>query len=173
MSIVNGMRKYHINEKTGIAEEFLIFYPESYLNNKNHPEYYTPLNPEEIICEFIIKEKLGEGGFGSVRLGINKQTGEKVAIKILEKSKLTRYEDRIRINREIEILKKVKHPNIVQLYSVIQTDKQIFLIMEYIKGQELYQYILLKKKLSEEEACFYFQQIISGIEYLHKLKIAQ
>ena len=172
MSIVNGMRKYHINEKTGIAEEFLIFYPESYINNKNHPEYYTPLNPEEIICEFIIKEKLGEGGFGSVRLGINKQTGEKVAIKILEKSKLTRYEDRIRINREIEILKKVKHPNIVQLYSVIQTDKQIFLIMEYIKGQELYQYILLKKKLSEEEACFYFQQIISGIEYLHKLKIA-
>ena len=78
MSSVNGVRKYHINEKTGIAEEFLIFYPESYLNNKNHPEYYTPLNPEEIICEFIIKEKLGEGGFGSVRLGINKQTGEKV-----------------------------------------------------------------------------------------------
>ena len=172
MSSVNGVRKYHINEKTGIAEEFLIFYPESYLNNKNHPEYYTPLNPEEIICEFIIKEKLGEGGFGSVRLGINKQTGEKVAIKILEKSKLTRYEDKIRIHREIEILKKVKHPNIVQLYSVIETEKQIFLIMEYIKGQELYQYILLKKKLSEEEACFYFQQIISGIEYLHKLKIA-
>ena len=44
--------------------------------------------------------------------------------------------------------------------------------MEYVKGQELFQYILTKKKLSEDEACFYFQQIISGIEYLHKLKIA-
>ena len=43
MSTVNGMRKYHINEKTGIAEEFLIFYPESYINNKNHPEYYIIL----------------------------------------------------------------------------------------------------------------------------------
>ena len=172
MSNINGQRKYHVDEKTGTAEEILLFFPESYLNNKNHPEYYTPLNLEEVICDFIIKEKLGEGGFGSVHLGINKQTGEKVAIKVLEKSRLTRYEDKIRLNREIEILKKVKHPNIVQLFSVIETERQILLIMENIKGQEIYQHILLNKKLSEEEACFYFQQIISGIEYLHKLKIA-
>ena len=90
----------------------------------------------------------------------------------MEKYKLRKFEDKIRIEREIEILKKVKHPNIVQLYSVIEAEKQIFLIMEYIKGEELFQYILLKKKLSEEEACFFFHQIISGIEYLHKLKIA-
>ena len=161
ISNINGIRKYQIDEKTGIAEEILSFYPEEYLNNKNHPEYYIPLNKEDIICEFVIKDKLGEGAFGSVRLGINKQTGEKVAIKILEKSKLSRYQDKIRLEREIEILKKLKHPNIAQLYSVIETERQILLIMEYIKGQELYQYILLKKKLSEEESCLYFQQIIS------------
>ena len=171
MSDINGRRQYYVDDKTGRADEILSFYPESYLDNKNHPEYYTELNTEEIICDFIIKEKLGEGAFGSVRLGINKQTGEKVAIKIYEKSKLNRYQDKKRLEREIEILKKLKHPNIVQLYSVIETERQILLIMEYIKGQELFQYILIKKKLSEDEACFYFQQIISGIEYLHNLKI--
>ena len=159
-----------MDEKTGIADEVISFYPESYLKNANS-EYYTSLNPKEIICEFILKEKLGEGAFGSVRLGINKQTGEKVAIKILEKSKLSQYENKIKLAREIEILKKLKHPNIIQLYSVIETERQFLLIMEYIKGKELYQYILLKKKISEEEACLYFQQIISGIEYLHKIKI--
>ena len=170
-SRINGCKKFFVDEKNGIADEILLFYPETYLKNKDS-EFYTSLNTNEIICEFIIKEKLGEGAFGSVRLGINKQTGEKVAIKILEKSRLTRNEDKIRLEREIEILKKLKHPNIVQLYSVIETEKQLFIIMEYIKGQELYQYILLKKRLQEDEACLFFQQIISGIEYLHKLKIA-
>ena len=66
------------------------------MNNKNHPEYYTPLNIDEIICDFIIKEKLCEGAFGSIRLAINKQTREKIAIKILEKSKLNRNVDKIR-----------------------------------------------------------------------------
>ena len=168
-SIINGYRKYNINEKTGSTEDILAFYPESYINNG---ENYSSIKEEEIICNFLIKEKLGEGAFGSVRLGINKQTGEKVAIKILEKSKITKYEDKLRIEREINILKKLRHPNIVHLYSIIETEKQILLITEYIKGQELFQYILLKKRLSEEEACFYFSQIVSGIEYLHKLKIA-
>ena len=168
-SIINGIRNYKIDEKTGAIEDILAFYPESYINKGQD---FSKLIEEEIICDFIIKEKLGEGAFGSVRLGINKQTGEKVAIKILEKSKLVKYEDKIRIEREIQILKKLRHPNIVRLYSIIETEKQILLIMEYIKGQELFQYILLKKKLSEEEACYYFNQILSGIEYIHKMKIA-
>ena len=168
-SIINGFRKYNIDEKSGTTEDILAFYPESYINNG---ENYSSLKEEEIICDFIIKEKLGEGAFGSVRLGINKQTNEKVAIKILEKNKIKKYEDKLRIQREIELLKKLRHPNIVRLYSIIETEKQILLITEYIKGQELFQYILLKKKLSEEEACYYFNQIVSGIEYLHKLKIA-
>ena len=168
-SIINGYRKYNIDEKTGSTEDILAFYPESFINNG---ENYSSIKEEEIICNFLIKEKLGEGAFGSVRLGINKQTGEKVAIKILEKSKITKYEDKLRIEREINILKKLRHPNILHLYSIIETEKQILLITEYIKGQELFQYILLKKRLSEEEACFYFSQIVSGIEYLHKLKIA-
>ena len=168
-SVINGFRKYNIDEKTGTTEDILAFYPESYINNG---ENYSSLKEEEIICDFIIKEKLGEGAFGSVRLGINKQTGEKVAIKILEKNKIKKYEDKLRIQREVDLLKKLRHPNIVRLYSIIETEKQILLITEYIKGKELFHYILLKKKLSEEEACYYFNQIVSGVEYLHRLKIA-
>ena len=171
-SRINGCRKYQKDEKTQEIEDIIYLFPESFIKKMNNYEYTIPLNQDEIICEFAIKDKLGEGAFGSVRLGINKQTGEKVAIKILEKSKLKKIEDKIRIDREIEILKKLKHPNIVQLYCVIETERQIFLIMEYIKGKELFQYIILKKKLPEEEACFYFQQIVSGVEYLQKLKIA-
>ena len=165
-SIINGFRKYTIKEKDDTTEDILGFYPESCITGD-----LSSLKDEEILCDFIIKEKLGEGAFGSVRLGVNRQTGEKVAIKILEKNKL-KFEDKCRIEREIKILKKLRHPNIVHLYSIIETEKQILIITEYIQGQELFHYILLKKKISEEEACYYFSQIVSGVEYLHKLKIA-
>ena len=164
---INGCIKYQTNENTQKQEEVICLYPEQIEQDE-----YIPIKQTDIICEFIIKDKLGEGAFGAVHLGINKQTEENVAIKILEKSKINKYKGKVRLEREIEILKKLKHPNIVQLYCVIETQMKIFLIEEYIKGKELFQYIVLKKKLSEEESCFYFQQIISGIEYLQKLKIA-
>ena len=147
------------------AEELLSI-PSNSLNNEENEKNGN------IICDFIIKEKLGEGTFGKVRLGINRQTEETVAIKILDKKRIIKEKDKIRIEKEIKILKSLRHPNIVYLYSDIQTKSNIYLIMEYIKGIELLNYISSNSKLSEEEACFYFRQIISAIEYLHKLKIA-
>ena len=88
----------------------------------------------------------------------------------MEKSRIVQKEDKIRIDREIKVLKNLRHPNIVHLYSVIETEEKIYLIMEYAKGKELFDYIVNKKKLSENESCLFFQQIISGIEYLHKIK---
>ena len=152
-----------INEE---ENEELLSLPPSFYKNENEK-----IN-EKIICDFIIKEKLGEGTFGKVRLGINRQTEETVAIKILDKKKIIKEKDKIRIDKELKILKSLRHPNIVHLYSDIQTGSYIYIIMEYIKGIELLHYISSNKKLSEEEACFYFRQIISAIEYLHKLKIA-
>ena len=156
---INGQRKTVINEETKKEEEIICLYSNSTSNNKS-------------VCEFVLSEKLGEGTFGVVRLAINKQTGEKVAIKILEKSKLTNYNDKNRLDREINILNKIHHPNIVKLFCTIETDRQIFIIMEYIKGNELFQYILVRKKLEEEEAFYFFIQIINCIDYLHKVRIA-
>ena len=95
-----------------------------------------------------------------------------MAIKILEKDKIADMGDLKRVKREISILKEVKHPNIIQLYEIIETTEELFLVTDYISGGELFDYIVGKGKIEEGEACKYFRQIIAGIEYLHKLRIA-
>lgn len=83
-------------------------------------------------------------------------TGEKVAIKILEKSKIVDKADVERVSREIKILKVVRHPNVIQLYEIIETNKQLFLIMEYASGGELFDFIVKKRRLSDNESCRFF-----------------
>ena len=85
---------------------------------------------------------MGKGTFGKVKLAIHLLTNEKVAIKILEKSRIKDKKDIERISREIKILKKVRHPNVIQLYEIIETDKELFLIMEYCQNGELFDYIV-------------------------------
>ena len=72
----------------------------------------------------------------------------------MDKYKLIKYEDKIRLEREINILKKLRNRNIVYLYSIIKTERQILLIIEYIKGQELFQYILLKRNYQKKKPVF-------------------
>lgn len=99
---------------------------------------------------------MGEGTFGKVRLGTHTLTGEKVAIKILEKDKIQDKADIERVTREIQILKIVRHPNVIQLYEIIETNRQLFLIMEHANGGELFDYIVKRKRLDEKEACKFF-----------------
>ena len=124
------------------------------------------------IKQYEMGEKIGEGTFGKVIVASHKITKEKVAIKILDKFRISKKDEQIRINREIEALKKINHYNIIKLYTIIENDVQIYIIQEYINGNELFEYIKNNKKLTEKEACIFYQQIISGIEYLHKLGIA-
>lgn len=95
-----------------------------------------------------------------------------MAIKILEKAKIKDTNDVERVTREIHILKIVRHPHIVQLYEIIETQSKLYLIMEHCSNGELFDFITAKNRLSEEEACRIFQQLISGIEYLGELGIA-
>ena len=117
------------------------------------------------IDNYILNKKLGQGTFGIVVLAIHEITGEKVAIKILDKEKIFQNSEKNRFERKIQIMKKMYHKNIVHLYNVIENFKEIFLVMEYISGQELFDYITNKKRLDELESCKFYQQIISGIEY--------
>lgn len=116
-------------------------------------------------------KSIGEGTFGKVRLGTHILTGEKVAVKILEKDRISDVSDVERVAREIHILKIIRHPHIVQLYEIIETTKQLYLITEYASGGELYDYIVANTRIKEKEACVFFQQIVFGIEYVHKLNI--
>jgi 5'-AMP-activated protein kinase catalytic alpha subunit len=95
-----------------------------------------------------------------------------VAVKILEKDKIKNMSDVKRVNREISILKSVNHPHIVKLYEIIETQKEIFMVIEYAERGELFDYIVKNKRLSEPEAKVFFDQILSGVDYLHKLNIA-
>ncbi len=76
-----------------------------------------------------------------------------------------------KIRREIKILKLFRHPHIIRLYEVIETPTDIFLVMEYVDGGELFEYIVQRGRLLETEARKFFQQIISGIEYCHRYMV--
>lgn len=123
------------------------------------------------IGNYTISTTIGQGTFGKVYLGVHSPTGEKVAVKVLEKEKITEKDDIERVAREISILKVLRHPYIVQLYEIIETPKHLYLIMEYASGGELFEYIVSHQRVREIEACKFFQQLVAGVEHLAKLNI--
>lgn len=125
----------------------------------------------QVIGNYVLGRDLGKGTFGEVMVGTHSLTGEKVAIKVLEKEKIIDVHDVERVAREIHILKIVRHPTIVQLYEIIETDKELYLIMEYARGGELFEYIVNRKRVREKDACKFLHQILSGVQYLHNLGI--
>eukprot|EP00639_Heterosigma_akashiwo_P008638 CAMPEP_0194602298 /NCGR_PEP_ID=MMETSP0292-20121207/29562_1 /TAXON_ID=39354 /ORGANISM="Heterosigma akashiwo, Strain CCMP2393" /LENGTH=207 /DNA_ID=CAMNT_0039464505 /DNA_START=1 /DNA_END=622 /DNA_ORIENTATION=+ len=79
--------------------------------------------------------------------------------------------DVTRVTREIKILKRNIHPNVIQLYEVLDSSTAIYLIMEHIDGGELFDYIVSHQRLQEPQACFFFHQICDGLEYLHRMEV--
>ena len=116
---------------------------------------------------YILGESLGEGAFAKVRLATQIHIKEKCAIKIVDKRFLENVQDIQRLRKEIKILKKIRHKNIIQLYDIMESKTNLYFVMEYCKGGELFDYIVKKKRLTEKEACVFFHQIINGVEYLH------
>uniref|UniRef100_A0A8B9V2P6 Maternal embryonic leucine zipper kinase n=1 Tax=Anas zonorhyncha TaxID=75864 RepID=A0A8B9V2P6_9AVES len=120
---------------------------------------------EEILKYYELRETIGTGGFAKVKLGRHLLTGEKVAIKIMDKLALG--DDLPRVKTEIDAMKNLSHQHICRLYHVIETSKKIFMVLEYCPGGELFDYIISKDRLSEEEARVFFRQIVSAIAYVH------
>ncbi|XP_064498539.1 maternal embryonic leucine zipper kinase isoform X3 [Pseudopipra pipra] len=106
-----------------------------------------------------------KGGFAKVKLARHRLTGEKVAIKIMDK--LALQDDLPRVKLEIDAMKDLSHQHICRLYHVIETPKKIFMVLEYCPGGELFDYIISKDRLSEEEARVFFRQVVSAIAYVH------
>ncbi|KAI9348049.1 kinase-like domain-containing protein [Obelidium mucronatum] len=110
------------------------------------------------IGPYSLGKTLGVGSTGRVKLGTHIETLQKVKAKKLNE----------KTEREITIMKLIQHPNVMQLYDVYETEKELYLILEHIEGGELFDYLVSKGRLSEEEALDFFQQITFGVDYCHR-----
>ena len=123
------------------------------------------------IGNYLIKKTLGQGTFGKVKLGIYLPSQEKVAIKILEKDRILERDDEIRVNREFDMLAQFNHPNVILVAEIFESPDSFFSVMEFCEGGELFNFIVKNRRLSEEEAAFFYYQLINGLEYIHSLGI--
>lgn len=115
---------------------------------------------------------LGRGSFSEVALCEHLLSGEKVAVKIMDKSAMKDKESLTRLYRELCILKSIKHPFIAEFYQTFETKSKLFAVMEHCETGELFELIVKQGKLSEEYAAFLFHQIVEALVYLHELSIA-
>ena len=125
----------------------------------------------DFLSDYEIKETIGKGTFSVVKLGINKATNEKVAIKILKKKKMQRAKDKSRLEREISILKRLNHINVIKIHKIAEELENYFIVMEYCENGELFNYIVARQRLSEEETAYFFYQLINGLDYIHHKNI--
>ena len=137
-----------------------------------------PRRPHVYFGNYLLLQTLGEGEFGKVKLGVHRHFGEETAIKLIKREMVAAAEEHqadgsktSKVEREISVLRLLRHPNIVHLYEVIESERYIGIMLEYGAGGELFDYILAQKCLQEREACRLFAQLVSGVSYLHRKKI--
>lgn len=119
------------------------------------------------VGKYEIGRTIGEGTFAKVKFAQNTETGESVAMKILDRSTIIKHKMADQIKREISIMKLVRHPYVVRLHEVLASRTKIYIILEFITGGELFDKIVHHGRLSEAEARRYFQQLIDGVDYCH------
>jgi serine/threonine protein kinase len=134
----------------------------------------SPVPAKDDLDSYELSEILGKGAYGLVKLGIAKRTGEKFAVKIYEKTRLSDPVKRGNVNREISILRKLSHTNIIGLVKMIENTEAVYLFTEFVPGCSLYSFITRSqaKKLAEPQCKLIFKQIVSAIAYCHSLKIS-
>ncbi|BAF04258.2 Os01g0206300 [Oryza sativa Japonica Group] len=122
--------------------------------------------PPLLLGRFEVGKLLGQGNFAKVYHARNVATGEEVAIKVMEKEKIFKSGLTAHIKREIAVLRRVRHPHIVQLYEVMATKLRIYFVMEYVRGGELFARVA-RGRLPEADARRYFQQLVSAVAFCH------
>ncbi|XP_057323545.1 serine/threonine-protein kinase MARK2-like isoform X9 [Microplitis mediator] len=125
---------------------------------------------EPHIGKYKLLKTIGKGNFAKVKLAKHIPTGKEVAIKIIDKTQLNPGSLQ-KLFREVRIMKMLDHPNIVKLFQVIETEKTLYLVMEYASGGEVFDYLVLHGRMKEKEARAKFRQIVSAVQYCHQKKI--
>ncbi|XP_016142296.1 MAP/microtubule affinity-regulating kinase 4-like isoform X2 [Sinocyclocheilus grahami] len=122
------------------------------------------------IGNYRLLKTIGKGNFAKVKLARHILTGKEVAIKIIDKTQLNPTSLQ-KLFREVRIMKTLHHPNIVQLFEVIETEKTLYLVMEYASGGEVFDYLVSHGRMKELEARAKFRQIVSAVHYCHQKNI--
>mmetsp|Transcript_9819 Transcript_9819/g.31606 ORF Transcript_9819/g.31606 Transcript_9819/m.31606 type:complete len:379 (+) Transcript_9819:100-1236(+) len=120
------------------------------------------------VGKYEIGRTLGEGTFGKVKFAVNTETGENVAIKILDKDKIARQGMGEQIKKEIAVMKMVKQAHVVNLLEVLASRTRIFIVLELVTGGELFDKIVHCGRFDEDTARSYFRQLVCGVEYCHR-----
>lgn len=128
-------------------------------------------SPLKITDVYKMCKSLGSGAFGEVRLVTHKHTGHERAVKIFRKSTYPSKREISKLQSEIEILRKLDHPNIIQIYEYFDDPKRFYIIMEKCEGGELYSQIVLQNSFTEQDAQRIIRQLVSAVSYLHSHKI--
>lgn len=141
-----------------------------------------PTDPTNI-GPWIIGECVGKGASGRVKIARHKHTGQFAAVKILPLAPLMSSraslatqqqksaKQRLGIDREITMMKLMNHPNILRIYDVYEGSKELFLVLEYVEGGELFDFLVNKGRLAPIEALAFFKQIVYGLNYAHTFSI--
>ena len=122
------------------------------------------------IGKYRLIKTIGKGNFAKVKLAKHELIGKEVAIKIIDKTQLNQGSLQ-KLFREVKFMKCLDHPNIVKLFEVIQTEKTLYLVMEYASGGEVFDYLVAHGRMKEKEARAKFRQIVSAVQYLHQKHI--
>lgn len=132
------------------------------------PEAAAPAKPGSPLCP-------RSGQFAIVRKCRQKGTGKEYAAKFIKKRRLSssrRGVSREEIEREVNILREIRHPNIITLHDIFENKTDVVLILELVSGGELFDFLAEKESLTEDEATQFLKQILDGVHYLHSKRIA-
>ncbi|KAJ8956294.1 hypothetical protein NQ318_015030, partial [Aromia moschata] len=131
-------------------------------------------NPSQEVHQYVgpyrLEKTLGKGQTGLVKLGVHCVTGKKVAIKIINREKLSE-SVLMKVEREIAIMKLIDHPHVLGLTDVYENKKYLYLVLEHVSGGELFDYLVKKGRLTPKEARRFFRQIISALDFCHSHSI--
>lgn len=128
------------------------------------------LHGDALLKRYEVKEVLGTGAFATVKRAVKKSDKSEYAIKIIDKKKLDKTELAV-INDEVDIMRKVNHPHCVRMYDLFDTKKKLYMVLELLKGGELFDRIIKQKHFSETQAAAVVASIAAALQYLHSIGI--
>ncbi|XP_045580382.1 serine/threonine-protein kinase SIK3 homolog isoform X1 [Salmo salar] len=134
------------------------------ITNPGHPSASRP--PPARVGYYEIERTIGKGNFAVVKLATHIITKAKVAIKIVDKTQLDD-ENLKKIFREVQIMKMLRHPHIIRLYQVMETERMIYLVTEYASGGEIFDHLVAHGRMAEKDARRKFKQIVAAVHFCH------